>query len=373
MKVKNYLISLILGAGFAFSGCSQWTVTGQNIVVKPDKSTDMDCTLTGIYSKGNEKSLPIVHSDAFQISLKTMYLKYIQSTCNFDVLVYADVYEINEANKLRRVAFHVQDQAPTSYLNVKDVLLYGPNHFNDKPITIKLYVLDLAKRDNVLFSEFLKFTANAASTAQPEYGPAIQTASSVMQYFIANNPDAVEFFQEITFYPDSEAMEILNDGTRLPAPLKTGDYIVVKKEDRDRCVLNRWWWFDPRAEETAKSEFDPANVFYSPSSGRLRHKEETKIVDYTDKTYAVFTVSKATAAAADDVLKDISKNADTIISEVATKGSDLEKTKSLQSIGSSAEAALKFFLIKCIGISNRPCSGKARLATTLLKVAEGLM
>lgn len=356
----KYIVPLVLSAGFAFSGCAQWTITGQNSLWKPTKTASQQnpsgCDLIGIYTQNqaDNKDENIINvPDAFKVSLKTLYLKYIQDICNFNIIMYAEVYEIDETATLRRVAFQTRNQAPTSYVNISDVLLYGPNSFSGKPVSIKLYVLELDKEDNAFFSEIVKVLSGIAGNAQPQYGPAIQVVSSIMQYIINSNPDDLEFFQEMTFSPSKYAEKAHYNGASLLAPLEVGDYIIAKKEDDCRIAINRWGIFDSVADQSAKKHFDTSEVYYDPKTGKLKYSKDRdekikKDMDFTDKTYAVVTVSRAEEAEQKDVLQKISDNTMKTLDQVAINKemSDRQKKEALQSISANAEAAFELFNIK---------------------------
>lgn len=370
MKMKGHYIAL-LSTFLMLGGCAQWTITGQNSLWKPTKSAPQNnpsgCNLVGIYTQNQEdnKDENIINvPDAFKLSLKTLYLKYIQDICNFNIIMYAEVYEIDETATLRRVAFQTRNQAPTSYVNISDVLLYGPNSFSGKPVSIKLYVLELDKEDNAFFSEIVKVLSGIAGNAQPQYGPAIQVVSSIMQYIINSNPDDLEFFQEMTFSPSKYAEKAHYNGASLLAPLEVGDYIIVKKEDDCRIAINRWGIFDSVADQSAKKYFDTSEVYYDPKTGRLKYCKDIgekmkKDMDYSDKTYAVITVSRAEAAEQKQVLQKISDNTLKTLDQVAINKemSDLQKKEALQSISANAEAAFELFNIRN-SISGTNTAGK---------------
>lgn len=373
MKIKNHIIFVVLCAFTILSGCAQWTITGQNTLWKPKETSSQTngCSLVGIYSNtaGSSASGTSAASvdtriidtpDAFSISLKTLYLKYIQDFFNFDVIVYAEVYEVDETNVLRRIAFHRENQPPTSYLNIADALLYGPVHFNGNPITVKFYVLELDKKENSLFSELLNVVSSVAGKAQPQYGPAIQVAASIMQLVINMNQDDIELFQEMTFYPSLYSEKSHYAGASLLSPLETGDFVIVKKEDEDRVVINRWWRLGvaKRAEDAAKNVFETNNdvyeIYYNPATGRLlKHMKEQPgqhaiIKNFEDKTYAVLTVSKSGKAADRAVLEKISTNAQATLSAVSInfEMSEKEKLDTIKRMGANAEATIELFNIK---------------------------
>lgn len=366
MKIKSHILFRVLCACIILSGCAQWTITGQNSVWKvgtpsetKSQTTDTGYKLVGIYS--NTADMPRINKepDAIAIYLKTLYLKYIQDIYNFDVIVYAEVYDkVDEKKVLKRIAFHRVNQPPDSYLNFTDALLYGPIHFAGYPITVKLYVLELDKRDNELFSEFLRVVSSVAVTAQPQYGPAIQTAASIMGVIISLNPDDLEFSHEITFSPVSDVEKPHYDGkASLVVPLQYGDFIIVKKEDEDRIVFNRWWRFAKRSEEDAKRVFNPEEVLYDANMGKLKYnKDEKEGKDYEDKTYAVLAISKSTQAADRALLEEINDAVQQSLDELRIKRESLEKDQvaAIKSMGNYAEATVRLFHIKNL------ISGKTR-------------
>jgi hypothetical protein len=157
MNIKNYIILTVLCACIMTAGCAQWTITGQNTVWKvdetPSSGNGLQYDLVGIYSNPSNGTIPdrriLDKTDVVTISLKNLYLKYINDIYNFDVIVYAEVYDVVDERKvLRRIALHRENQSPTSYLNIAGNLLYGPIHFTGFPISVKLSVLELDRKDN---------------------------------------------------------------------------------------------------------------------------------------------------------------------------------------------------------------------------------
>jgi len=361
MKIKSYIIFIVVCAFIPLSGCAQWTLTGQNSLWKI-KETPQDPAsalheLAGIYTTPVTATASAVdrsienQSDVIAISLKTLYLKYIQSIHDFDVIVYAEVYDVvDETKVLKRIAFQRLNQPPNSYLNVAGNLLYGPLHFNGGPVTVKLYVFELDKKDNELFSEFLTTASSIVSTAQPQYGPAIEIASSLMQYIISANQDDLELSQEITFYPTSTVEEEHYGGNvSLVVPLEAGDVVIVKREDKDRVVINRWWWFDTKSGKEAKERFKPADVRYDVATGRLKYAHgDNKGEDFEGKTYAVLTVSKPVKAVERDVLEQIGTNVQSTLDGILIKRNQSQEDKiaAIHNMDASAEATIRIFNIK---------------------------
>ncbi len=345
MKVKNHIIFVVLCVITMLSGCAQWTITGQNSLLKVKETPKHE--LVGIYTKldaSEDRSIKLP-SDVVAISLKTLYLKYIQSICDFDVIVYAEVYDkINEKEVLKRVAFHRLNQPPSSYLNVAGNLLYGPILFEGYPITIKFYVFELDKKNNELLSELLNVVSSVASAAQPQYGTAIETASSVMQFVINSNQDDLELSQEITLYPLSDTEMKHYGEASLVAPLEAGDLVIVKREDQARIVTNRWWLFDIKSDKKSKEGFKPEGVRYDVTTGRLKKADE----DFEDKTYAVLTVSKPAKPADRTMLDQINANVQETLDDILIHPSQSEQDNiaAIKKMGATAEATVRMFKIK---------------------------
>ncbi len=174
------------------------------------------------------------------------------------------------------------------------------------------------------------------------------------------NQDDIELFQEMTFYPSLYSEKSHYAGASLLSPLETGDFVIVKKEDEDRVVINRWWRLGvaKRAEDAAKNVFETNNdvykIYYDPATGRLlKHMKEQPgqhaiIKDFEDKTYAVLTVSKSVKAADRAVLEKISTNAQATLSAVSIniEMSEMEKLDTIKRMGANAEATIELFNIK---------------------------
>lgn len=349
MNIKNHILLVVLCVITMLSGCMQWTITGQNSLLKPN--TKDSTKLVGIYTKSskdqsiNEDQSIKSPSDVVSISLKTLYLKYIQSIWDFDVIVYAEVYDIVDERKvLKRVAFHRLNQPSNSYLNVAGNLLYGPIHFEGYPITIKFYVFELDKKNNELLSEVLKVVSSVASAAQPQYGTAIEMVSSIMHFVINSNQDDLELSQEITLCPLSDIEKNHYSEAFLVAPLEAGDLVIVKREDKDRIVTNRWWWFDTKSDKKAKEEFGTSTASYDATTGRLTVGGK----DFEDKTYAVLTVSKSAKAVERAMLDQISTNVQETLGDILIHPSQSEQDKidAIKKMGATAEATVRIFKIK---------------------------
>jgi len=345
MKIKKHLIFIGLCACLTATGCTQWTITGQNSLLKVKETPKHE--LVGIYTKldaSEDRSIRLP-SDVVAISLKTLYLKYIQSICDFDVIVYAEVYDVvDETKVLKRVAFNRLNQPPRSYLNVAGNLLYGPIHFEGYPITIKFYVFELDRKNNELLSELLNVVSSVASAAQPQYGTAIETASSIMQFIINSNQDDLELSQEITLYPLSDTEMKHYGEASLVAPLEAGDLVIVKREDQARIVTNRWWLFDIKSDKKSKEGFKPEGVRYDVTTGRLKKADE----DFEDKTYAVLTVSKPAKPADRTMLDQINANVQETLDDILIHPSQSEQDNiaAIKKMGATAEATVRMFKIK---------------------------
>ncbi|MDN3514012.1 MAG: hypothetical protein NG747_06400 [Candidatus Brocadia sp.] len=376
MKIKSYIIFIVACAFISLSGCAQYTLTGQNSLWKiketPQDNTSALHELAGIYTSPATATASAAdrgiknESDVIAISLKTLYLKYIQSVHDFDVIVYAEVYDVvDETKALKRIAFQRLNQPPNSYLNIAGNLLYGPLHFNGDPITVKLYIFELDKKDNEILSEFLKTASSIASAAQPQYGPAIEIASSIMQYIISANQDDLEFSQEITFCPTSTVEEEHYGGNAsLVAPLEAGDVVIVKREDKDRVVINRWWWFDTKSGNDAKDKFKPEDVRYDVATGRLKYaRGDSKGEDFEGKTYAVLTVSKPPKAVERDVLEQISTDVQSTLDGILIKSDQTQEDKiaAIRNMGASSEATIRIFNIKNRITGKSPAEKEAML------------
>lgn len=355
MNIKHRILFAVLCVTTMLSGCAQWTITGQNSLWKvketspetPAESTKYE--LVGIYATTdtNEDRSIKLPSDVVAISLKTLYLKYAQSVWDFDIIVYAEVYDVvDETKVLKRVAFHRLNQPSNSYLNMAGNLLYGPTHFQGHPVTIKFYVFELDKKNNELLSEVLKAVSTVASAAQPQYGAAIETVSSIMQFIINSNQDDLELSQEITLYPLSDIEKKHYGEASLVAPLEVSDLVIVKREDKDRVIINRWWWLDKgiEDEDNAKKEFESSKVLYDATTGRLTAGGK----DFEDKTYAVLTVSKSAKAVDRAILDQISTNVQETLGGILIQPSQSEADKidAIRKMGVTAEATVRIFKIK---------------------------
>ena len=164
----------------------------------------------------------------------------------------------------------------------------------------------------------------------------------------------------MTFYPSLYSEKSHYAGASLLAPLETGDFVIVKKEDADRVVINRWWRLGvaKRAEDAAKNVFETNNdvyeIYYNTATGRLlKHMKEQPgqhaiRKDFEDKTYAVLTVSKSVKAADRAVLEKISTNAQATLSAVSIniEMSEKEKLDTIKRMGANAEATIELFNTK---------------------------
>jgi len=253
-RISNIVTTFVVLS--ILSACSlieQKKITGSPMIYSIDKGgyiRDRDIYLTGTY---------ISEPDVITISINTIFLKYIKDEFELrgnQLLVYSEVFDSpEEVTPQRTVIFNQKHQPDNAYIATTDKAIYGPVKFKGHPIQIKLYIVELDKQDNEFKKELLQILGNVVEASKPELTPIVGSGISIGKLFAAFNDDDFELRIDLTLYPtkpgklkglaplDSAALGVPDSdiraqlrarGHHLNMPLRSGNYLISKRETGDR-------------------------------------------------------------------------------------------------------------------------------------------
>jgi len=250
--LRTALAGLILAAVLCSCGGNAG-ITGSPMLWSIDQAgyiRPRDLQLKGHY---------ITEADVITISLNTIYLKYIKKEFadrNSHILIYTEVFDSpEEAAPYRTVVFNQEDQGEDSFLGVTDRIIYGPVRFKGFPVRVKLYVIELDKKDNEARVKVLDAIGSAVSAAQPQYAFAAHAGVSIGKILTAFNKDDYELRADMTFHPaglggdtsikfvkpkdiglkeDERIEKYPQFPNALNVPLRSGHYLLAKVESSER-------------------------------------------------------------------------------------------------------------------------------------------
>lgn len=207
----------------------------------------------------------VTEADIIRITLNTLYLKYIHRDAlnpfdaKLQVLAYTEVYDSPETEEPYRAVIFNSEANEDTVLGSIDRLIYGPIQFKGHPIRIRLFVVELDKKDNEKAAQILQAIGSAVSAAQPEAGPAVAVGLEIGKVLTSFNKDDYELQADITFHPTApeatreiplitaKALGVPESdrkehratlypqyGNQVNAALRSGHYLLVKAEDPKR-------------------------------------------------------------------------------------------------------------------------------------------
>ena len=171
------------------------------------------------------------------------------------MLVYAEVHDDgtdNAQTAYRRVLFNGENTPQGVNLGLADRVLYGPAPFKGFPLRIKFFIVELDKDQKKLASDLISAVGTVAATAQPQYATGISVAVQLAQALNALNEDDFELRLDLTLHPltstvtydvaDRTLHEVAPDEpvqrqgkeVHLATPLRTGSFVILKRELPDR-------------------------------------------------------------------------------------------------------------------------------------------
>ncbi len=373
MSIKNTFRTIIVLVSifsiFSSVGCNE-SITGSPMVFSIDKAgfiRNRDQYLAGHY---------ITEADVITISLNTLFIRYIKQEMALggnQLLVYSEVYDSPEdATPYSTIIFNQKYQPQNAVLGVVDRVIYGPVKFKGYPIRIRLYVVELDKKDNELAKRILRSIGEAASTAQPHLSPAVGAGVALGNILCAFNEDDYELRIDITFHPmsavtkktklDPNDLGVPCDDDRSKKyrqlenaqnlPLRSGHYLISKVETEKRV----------RADDiSVMYEYLPAHYFeYSEEDRRAiliykggylwldkykkKSEEDEYFLDvtekYTEKTYAILAIRHGGQEGDKQKMQAIADEEFKAIEGILQQDNHQDILKDLESIGKSVAVNL---------------------------------
>jgi hypothetical protein len=319
---RTVIVSVCILFGIVNTGCNE-SITGSPMVFSIDKAgfvRDRDQYLTNHY---------ITEADVVTISLNTLFIKYIKQDMSLggnQLLVYSEVYDSPEdARPYSTIIFNQKHQPENAILGLVDRVIYGPAKFKGYPIRIKLFVVELDKKDNELTKRILQSIGEVVSTAQPELGPAVGVGVAFGNILSAFNEDDYELRADITFHPTScipyparylepndlgLGSEVEEDRAEIfpqfenakNLPLRSGHYLVSKVEGKKRFLaedISQMYEYLPTdsfeySEDWGESEkvllYKGGYLWLDTFELERGEYVISEVTKYTEKTYAILAV-----------------------------------------------------------------------------------
>ena len=209
------------------TGCvsPNYLITGQVEMVATDRFGDISSA--ECQEEGEE--ILITEGDTFSIRLSSVFVRNSKELAweGSEFLVYAEIYDLqpDDRQKLMKVLFKEDNQAPGYLLNQADRLLFGPIAYTGNPIRIRIYVVELDREENEIRAELIKQALRVASSFQPALKPVQGMTANVGDLFATLNPDDVELSYDFTLFPH---------GNSHGPFLKTGPIALIKTENARR-------------------------------------------------------------------------------------------------------------------------------------------
>ena len=294
------LILMLLG-----SGCitKQASITGEPILYGINNYTgdiiDRDLfpepvggnALTGNVNAPGAHTIGIVpHKDEIiAVIVDNIFVRYLKETITSPhVLIWTETYDDgsdNPQNAYTRILYNAPNQPEGVHLGLADRIVYGPTLYKGHPIRIKLFIVELDKKEKEIASRIIEAVGQAASAAKPEAAPAISVATKFAQTIGAMNEDDYELRYDLTlspigpfarytinkesdyapkwgdpFDPDKQKVEPAQRERKevsVVTSLRTGSFTIIKRELGTRTEVIGW------NQKIAKVSFavsDPSQV-----------------------------------------------------------------------------------------------------------------
>jgi len=227
---------------------AQHLITGEPLVycIAPtsgqllDRDTP-DISNTNLVTPHKTEIITLVLSNAF--------IKYLKEVGSPHVLVYAQVFDDGTDNPdtaITKVLYNERNSPEGVNLGLADRVLYGPTPFKGLPLRVRLFIVELDKENKELASKIIDAVGTTTAAAKPEAAPAIEVAVRIAKFLNAMNEDDFELRFDLTLYPvgtigktsiaDDDLKEAEEPKQRhdrdltLVSPLRTGFYVVIKRE-----------------------------------------------------------------------------------------------------------------------------------------------
>ncbi len=258
MKPSASLV--VLSLTLVLAGCGsppgQARITGEPLLYAVAPRTGAILDRDTIPEATDDQPIVVPHTgEIVSILVGNIFLRALRDVGSPHVLVYAEIHDDgtdNPETMRTRVLFESRDQPAGVNLGLADRVLYGPVAFKGFPIRIKLYVVELDKEDKEVASRAISSVGGVAATAAPQAGPAIGIVVDVLQAINAMNKDDFELRADVTMHPvgafgtariGEASLEDAGEPSQrhgrpysLATSLRTGSYLIVKRELRSRGV-----------------------------------------------------------------------------------------------------------------------------------------
>ena len=205
--------------------------------------------------------------EVIRITMDQLFVKRLQDLRNPHVLVFAQVNDDgtdDPATGYTTVLFNERNQPEDVSLGIVNKTIYGPTTYRGYPIRVKFHVVELDREDKEIASNILDSVAGAITTSAPQIAPAVGIGLSIAKFINALNEDDFELRFDMTFstvapigaadrtptyrrvgslgglMPRAAARlqpVLTANSVRAIAkglPLRTGSYIIVKRELKQR-------------------------------------------------------------------------------------------------------------------------------------------
>jgi hypothetical protein len=258
MLQQKLLALLVLSASVAIGGCvtgkARSKLTGEPVVYAVDRSTGqiLDLDVWPSADAAVDPSItPAANADVIMLTLNSLYLKYLADLGSPHVLVYTEVYDDgtdDPTTATTKVLIDLRDQPIGTRPGVLDRVIYGPVKFTGHPLRVRLFVVELDKEDKEQTSKFLKAAGTLSRYAPAEAALPVGVAIEIAEALNQLNEDDYELRLDLTLHPsaastgayqtgpDATGAEVVLPYSRegrkytLNAPLRTGSYLVLKRE-----------------------------------------------------------------------------------------------------------------------------------------------
>ncbi len=237
---------------------NQPVITGEPLVygIKADTGQILDRDTPNI----ENTNLVTPHKgEIITLVLNNIFIKYLKDVGSPHVLVYTQVFDDGTDNSdtaATKVLYNERNSPEGVNPGLADRVLYGPTPFKGFPLRIKLFIVELDKEQKELASKIIDAVGTSAATAKPEAAPAITVAVGIAKAINAMNEDDFELRFDMTLYPVSaigkastgdpildennpgqiqaEPVQRYDRAVTLVSPLRTGSYVVLKRELEER-------------------------------------------------------------------------------------------------------------------------------------------
>jgi hypothetical protein len=271
----------LLGVAVFLVGCSKHLLTGEPLIYGVVKNSgqivDRDVDTGGV---------SIHKGEIITLIVNNVFIRFLEGFDSPHVLVYVEVYDDgtdNPETAFRKVLFNSENTPQGVHLGLSDRIIYGPTSFKGYPIRVKFFIVKLNKSKKELASKLINAAGSLAQMVQPQYAIAVGVSLQLAQALNELTEDDFELRFDLTLYPlgankekwsvnDAELTKVNKIETVqrhgknvfLATPLRTGSYIILKRELAERF----------QKQKTSVSEFSDESILI------MDHTQEAFIKRY---------------------------------------------------------------------------------------------